>query len=313
MSERIAGVDELFRRIAQAARQAAKEELRAVFGPLTRGGKVLWSALPYPQAGADPTSGHVGAVQPDGTTITIDSATGIIHANAELPPGTKGDLLYFDGTVWARLPIASGNQGDFLMDDRANSGLPIWRPTSTTTPVGVGTTPPGTILIGSSMGAAKVLDLWNGSGNNAPPAGWTSPAFDDSAWAAATVLAGNPFSPGFPLVGGQGYLTVRSTGMPPAGSTNAQFAVRQHFTPPSPMPSTWFLTVSEDNDAIGLVNGTEVYAYNRPPTDPSPAHQVQFGGGTVRALDDNVLCFLITNQGGGASNPYGVSYALSYE
>src|SRR6185312_14452328 len=53
-----------------------------------------------------------------------------------------------------------------------------------------GATGPVTIGIGSDTVVTKTLDLWNGSSNNAPPSGWETVAFDDSAWVHPVVGVG---------------------------------------------------------------------------------------------------------------------------
>jgi hypothetical protein len=123
VSKKIPGLDELFRRVAHSTQQAADAAVTGALASITRGGKVLWSALPYAKEPTRDGPGHVGAVEPDGVTIVIDAATGIISTGpgTGFPAGTKGDILYFDGTAWVVRHI--GNQGDVLTVD---TGLPVW-------------------------------------------------------------------------------------------------------------------------------------------------------------------------------------------
>lgn len=62
------------------------------------------------------------------------------------------------------------------------------------------------LLLVSTAGAERVLSLWNGSGNDAPPSSWYGLAFDDSAWGlsvAHSVFAGWTIYPGTQAVWSQ--------------------------------------------------------------------------------------------------------------
>lgn len=50
-----------------------------------------------------------------------------------------------------------------------------------------------TIAFWSIAADTKVLNLWNGASNDAPPAGWDDPGFDDSAWATAVIATHEVF------------------------------------------------------------------------------------------------------------------------
>lgn len=211
MSEYDAELRELMGKIKADAAEAARQAIRDYLGTIVRGNKVLYPSLPYAKQGATAKLGHVGAVQPDGTTVTIDAASGIIHANSGLPAGTKGDLLYDDGTTWAERHIAEGNQGDVLLNDRSNSGVPIWQSIAQALTPGTS----GSTQVYSQAGIDKMLYLWNGTSNNPAPSGWQNLGFNDSAWgtgiAVTPAWAGSPPSPSTSL-----WCTSAST---PAGAT----------------------------------------------------------------------------------------------
>jgi hypothetical protein len=120
--------------IAQVLRNFLRDNVQplidAAFARIAWGSHVLWQALPLPKVDATtPANGHVGAVQPDGTTIGLDPATGIIGL---VPPLVKGNILRanVDGSnnvYWEQYPLSAGNQGDVLTNDQNTSGLPIWQ------------------------------------------------------------------------------------------------------------------------------------------------------------------------------------------
>lgn len=84
--------------------------------------------------------------------------------------------------------------------------------------------------------ATKMLSLWNGSGNNAPPAGWPDLSFDDSAWGMGTTASVAPgehpvagvvpaWTSGTPIADGQQVLMRLRFGLPP-NITNATISIQ---------------------------------------------------------------------------------------
>lgn len=110
-TKRIPGVKELGRKLAKQAQMVADQEIGTKVGAIVRGGKILWSALPWAVV-ADPTAdppvvGHVGAVQPDGVTTDVDPETGILTAAIPIDGVSTGTIAYFvEGTGWVLLPIS---------------------------------------------------------------------------------------------------------------------------------------------------------------------------------------------------------------
>ena len=116
------------------------------------------------------------------------------------------------------------------------------------------------------QGACKVLDLWNGSSNDAPPANWHLPTFDDSAWPLATVFA-NPWTGGSVSYQNGGSVALPT---PPAGAVRWQLLgppfenasqhilIRWRFTMPQVDVSDIIVSLGYDGTAIGgltWVNG----------------------------------------------------------
>lgn len=124
-------------------------------------------------------------------------------------------------------------------------------PTGATGATGLaGATGPNAIaLIGSST-SGKCLTLWNGSGNNADPANWFTPSFDDTAWS-TPVLASTV---SFPIPAGSQAIWPESS--PLSNSEAALF--RQQFTLPASLTGLVVLFDSDDiTDAI-YINGTAI-------------------------------------------------------
>lgn len=80
----------------------------------------------------------------------------------------------------------------------------------------------------SLQSTCKVLNLWNGTSNNAAPSGWEQPGFDDSAWALSSV----PDSNTGPAALGSAEIVAPWT----APTAYAVMLFRQHFTAPN---ATW--------------------------------------------------------------------------
>lgn len=100
----------------------------------------------------------------------------------------------------------------------------------------------------------KVLSLWNGSSNNAPPANWETPGFNDSGWSASS----NPTNTTVTLPSGAEALAPWTT----APDRRAEFLLRTHFTAPALPPwQHYFVEVYQSGGPyIGdneFINGTQ--------------------------------------------------------
>lgn len=105
------------------------------------------------------------------------------------------------------------------------------------------------INVVSSM-ATKVLDLWNGSSNNAAPANWQTVGFSDGAW--ATAVANSPQSGAI-----SGATSIWPATSPASKTARALF--RQAFTLPAGTISSASLTFAVDDTSQGVwVNGNLV-------------------------------------------------------
>ncbi|MGN6700006.1 MAG: hypothetical protein ACTHMR_17770, partial [Thermomicrobiales bacterium] len=100
---------------------------------------------------------------------------------------------------------------------------------------------------------AVAKSLWNGTSNDAAPAGWTAVEYDDSAWAAA-VEAQNAGGTRVPITGTLGlWATTRNL------SESEQCLVRQRFTLPTGRIVSATLTGKLDDAGTIYINGTQVY------------------------------------------------------
>ncbi len=102
--------------------------------------------------------------------------------------------------------------------------------------------------------AAKALSLWNGVGNNSPPANWQDVDFDDSGWGAAvaTTHADWPTIPA-------GVVTLWSSATPLSASE--QCLIRQKVTMPTGLSEEVTLVERHDYILLGLwINGAMALA-----------------------------------------------------
>src|SRR5579859_1335289 len=89
-----------------------------------------------------------------------------------------------------------------------------------------------------SSTAAKMLSLWNGTGNNAPPASWTTVGFNDTAWANAVSATDH----GNDIIAGSTPIWLNAT----LQHANEQQLCRQTFTLPVGTVSTATLQIMID-------------------------------------------------------------------
>jgi hypothetical protein len=106
----------------------------------------------------------------------------------------------------------------------------------------------GTTTAVASSTAAKAKTLWNGSSNDAPPAGWETTGYSDAAWSAAVAASPPP--------GAISGATAIWTAASPASATQAAL-VRQAFTLPAGSITGATLQFAVDDLSDGLwINGT---------------------------------------------------------
>jgi len=138
---------------------------------------------------------------------------------------------------------------------------------------------PITTTIENSAGTVKCLSLWNGSSNNAPPAGWQDTDFDDSAWPNAVHAT--------PLFSGN--LTGLWASGAPASDTE-QVLYRHHFTIPTGVITGARLYVSKaSNDEAGYFNGVAIVPFPGSGIQASP-DSINFS--ELVAGGENVLAVL---------------------
>jgi hypothetical protein len=103
-----------------------------------------------------------------------------------------------------------------------------------------------------SSTSAKAMSLWNGTSNNAPPTGWQTVGYDDSAWAAAVVATE---AAGFPSISGASPIWRTTT---PANDAE-QALTRYTFTLAVTSITTATLEIQADNRLISVwINGTSI-------------------------------------------------------
>lgn len=94
----------------------------------------------------------------------------------------------------------------------------------------------------STVGVEKVLNLWNGASNDAPPAGWQTIAFDDSAWNGSL----SPSITSLPLPpAGAARVATRLAGV---GFTRTKGLFRRHFSIPTGSIAFASLTFNLDDE-----------------------------------------------------------------
>ena len=274
-------------------RENVQPAIDTAFDRIARGSHVLWQALPLPKVDATtPTNGHPGAVQPDGTTISLDPATGIIQLALPspgdllvgtvspvthepvwelLPPGTSGDVLKSEGAGvvdWGD-PLPAETEGDLLYGTGAGwgnraigsvgqvltpmGGVPVWADVSATGSAQTTTTTEST----STSISNKVISLWNGATNDTPPSGWEDVGFDDSGWAAAVPQPDDAAS--HPAPTGAAWITQNAS---PVVPQYYEWLLRQDFTLAVAAVTACTITWNIDDTLIGIsVNGTNVAGY----------------------------------------------------
>jgi hypothetical protein len=160
--------------------------------------------------------------------------------------------------------------------------------------------PPTTVA--SAVGAGKALSLWNGSGNNPPPADWQTRGFNDSGWGATA--AGNtvgPYISGAAPVWAAGGLA----------APGQAILVRHEFTLASGSVTSASITVAADDlvDEV-YINGTFIGVGARP-TDPGWAGHdtpktLPVPATVLLAGQTNLIAISARDTGGG----YDVKYRL---
>lgn len=112
------------------------------------------------------------------------------------------------------------------------------------------------VLLSST--AAKTLDLWNGSSNNAPPSNWETTGFSDAGWTTAVVPTGGTAT----TISGASRLW--PSGSPSNSTQRALF--RETFTVPAGTITTASMVVEADDHIIGVyINGTFMGSANGNP------------------------------------------------
>ena len=161
-------------------------------------------------------------------------------------------------------------------------------------------------------GVGRCLSLWNGSSNDAPPSGWQTAGFDDSAWP----LAVQAFH------GATGETTgAWSTQYPINAAEETLF--RQHFTIPSGVISGATMYFSPESTGLaGYLNGTAITPFpgagNLAAPDPINFSELLAGADNVyashqRAINQSfgghlfswVATSLFISEGGARSGPTG--------
>lgn len=191
-----------------------------------------------------------------------------------------------------------------------------------------------TVSVRMLRSQCKVLDLWNGASNSAPPAGWQFPSFDDSAWSNPPLINDNFV--GLNFVNYQNNTTVATPFTPPDGdhavgvnrlSDNSRFLIRWKFTLPylptddviwsisgadSPnIPETYMQSAPFVNGFQGIMGNPTNWEALQPRLIPGGFNVIAFqvpsvGTGVNWDANGSYLVFRLTFPG--ASDPnYGVS------
>lgn len=149
----------------------------------------------------------------------------------------------------------------------------------------------GPTVIVSTHGIDKARSLWNGSSNDAPPANWYAPGFDDSAW--ATAVLRTPFSGWTPVAGSEPI-------WPSATTTSTEQALfRRHFTLPPGTVDRATLSVLSDNKELDIyVNGWRVGGDGVDNTAHPTTPKTFSVGGRLLPGAENVLAFRIAETSG---------------
>lgn len=159
----------------------------------------------------------------------------------------------------------------------------------------------------STQASTKVLTLWTGATNIAPPTNWDQPGFDDSAWP----LSSNPtVQAGPPQPAWQG-TTVEAIS-PYAGfmpDNRVKFLVRAHFTFPD-VPYRYYWTFFNDGDSNAsdtlTINGHGVGN----PTNPLAAQNIE-ANGYLNPGVDNLVAYAVNSNIFGSNPAYWVTKASS--
>ena len=253
------------------------------------------------------TISEKGAVIPDGTTIfvTADGVISVDAAQLIPIPGTEGDLYYFHSGAVHFLHI--GAAGKVLTSDGTDPGWQETVLPMAANGVLVGTrhkldidNSSGDIAITATddaiadavhydfdlsaaikaaLGVGKVVTFYSdttikmialataNNTNNAPPAGWQNPSFDDAAWSDGTISAGDNPS----LIPGAHFIDKVTA------FTGAGILGRKHFTLPAGTIASATLHLSCDDNLEALaMNGTSV--------DPGVTLPFSFGLGTISTV-----------------------------
>ena len=237
------------------------------------------------------TSADLGVVTPDNTTITVDGTGTISAVSIAGPTGPSGAAGPSGATGSAGPPGATGATGPVgASGPYGSSGPPgpsgAAGPTGATGPAGASITgatgatgatgPAGATGATGASGATGATgaaggeynlsvvsvpgvlahSLWNGSGNDAPPAGWADLGYDTTGWTAAlaSTVDSNPVSGATPIW--RTALPTVITGSPPG----EWCLFRELFSLPAATVSTATLKCAADAGLDVYLNGTEIYA-----------------------------------------------------
>ena len=216
---------------------------------------------------------------------------------AALPTGcvAKARSLARDGYVRGLLLIAAGTGGAYkTVNAGATDGgfFPLRVPGVGNCPADadvqqIGLDPrlteepvtPATVVSSSST---KLLDLWNGSGNDDPPAGWYTLGFDDAGWSAATEYGDSTIIAGAKNVGPAAIV-----------SGSQRWLARHHFTLSSGRRTTAVLADTAHTRILECyVNGYSLGAKTSVETEP---RTIDVDPALLRP-GENVLAYLCTNE-----------------
>lgn len=230
---------------------------REVFDLLADGRGLVWAAL----GGALGRADVYRAV--DGSLLTRHETEGDVEAVEEV-----GGLIYFGGhdigpTGWEHVgvvdPAAPSILDAALFDEPSTGGDGVWAFHSTGTDLWLGgnvsgpwfgfTRHPAIASPPARTEVLPVLSTWRYLDTAAAPAGWRTPAFDDSAWRSGAGELG---------FGDSGEATLLTPG-------RTTYYFRQRIDVPDPSVLTDLrLDLLADDGAAVYVNGTEVVRANLP-------------------------------------------------
>lgn len=233
------------------------------------------------------------AALPAGVTLQVRglAADGLLPAVLYLAGGTGGLWKSVDGfaTAAGYQQLRKPGVGTSAATADYRMVLPHGR-------AGPGPIPPTTVVSKPSANAGpneviKAKSLWTGSTNSAPPAGWQSLSFDDSAWGAAVLACHHVFD----------------EGREPAGSTwiwdrygcpieaqGVQNLIRHRFRVPAGLISQARIQTNSDDNTLGIwING--VFVGNKLTGKQSGPITIEFSPDLIRPGEDNIIAVWATD------------------